>query len=139
MTARVGCGPVLTNDKDWYTSNKREMLIAGLGGLHYAITTKSESAQRYFDQGLVLHALQQGGHGVWIAAHGVSQLALGESDGIPLEQGAQNRELVGRDFQLREPAAEGLVQAVPRAAQQGRQAPAFRRVDRQRAGWAVCF
>jgi tetratricopeptide (TPR) repeat protein len=50
----AGCGPSLTNDKAWYTSGKREPLFAGLGGLHYPITTKSDSAQRYFDQGLVL-------------------------------------------------------------------------------------
>lgn len=54
VTAHVGCGPVLTTDKDWYTSGKRELLLPGLDGLHYAITTKSDSAQRYFDQGLVL-------------------------------------------------------------------------------------
>ena len=49
-----GCGPVLTHDKDWYTSGKRQPLLSGLDGLHYAITTTSDSAQRYFDQGLVL-------------------------------------------------------------------------------------
>lgn len=54
ISAHVGCGPVLTTDKDWYTSGKRELLLSGLDGLHYAITTKSDSVQRYFDQGLVL-------------------------------------------------------------------------------------
>ncbi|MBK6752415.1 MAG: hypothetical protein IPG69_02235 [Flavobacteriales bacterium] len=50
----LGCGPVLTDDKAWYSSGERQPLFAGLDGLHYPITTKSDSAQRYFDQGLVL-------------------------------------------------------------------------------------
>ncbi len=53
-SANYGCGPVLTTDMDWYTSGKHELLLPGLSGLHYAITTKSDSAQRFFDQGLVL-------------------------------------------------------------------------------------
>ncbi|MBK9763284.1 MAG: hypothetical protein IPO87_07945 [Flavobacteriales bacterium] len=53
-TANYGCGPTLTTDKDWYTSGKHEPLLPGLSGLHYPITTRSDSAQRYFDQGLVL-------------------------------------------------------------------------------------
>lgn len=43
-----------TDDKAWYTSGKREPFLAGLDGLHYPITTTSDSAQHYFDQGLVL-------------------------------------------------------------------------------------
>ena len=54
VTAPTGCGPVLTNDKAWYTSGKRAFLLPGLSGLHYPITTRSDSAQRFFDQGLVL-------------------------------------------------------------------------------------
>ena len=50
----MGCGPILTDDKAWYTSGKHEPFIAGLDGLHYPITTANDSAQRYFDQGLVL-------------------------------------------------------------------------------------
>ena len=52
--ATKGCGPVLTDDKAWYGSGKHEPFLPGLDGLHYPITTKSDSAQRYFDQGLVL-------------------------------------------------------------------------------------
>lgn len=50
----MGCAPALTHDKDWYASGKRQALLPGLDGLHYPVTTKSDSAQRYFDQGLVL-------------------------------------------------------------------------------------
>ncbi|MEO8067353.1 MAG: hypothetical protein ABI599_06640 [Flavobacteriales bacterium] len=54
VPAAKGCGPVLTDDKAWYTSGKHEPFLAGLDGLHYPITTDSDSAQHYFDQGLVL-------------------------------------------------------------------------------------
>lgn len=49
-----GCGPVLTHDRDWYSSGKEQPLLPGLSGIHFPITTTSEKAQRYFDQGLLL-------------------------------------------------------------------------------------
>ena len=54
VTAKKGCGPVLTDDKAWYTSGKTQPLLDGVNAVHYPITTKSEKAQHYFDQGLVL-------------------------------------------------------------------------------------
>ena len=51
---RAGCEPVLTDDNAWYASGKDEPLFEGLTGVHYTITTSSDSAQRYFDQGLTL-------------------------------------------------------------------------------------
>ena len=54
VTGHKGCKPVLTDDKAWYSSGMTEPLFEGLSGVHYAITTTSEKAQRYFDQGLTL-------------------------------------------------------------------------------------
>src|SRR5439155_1582000 len=90
---------------------------------------------RFADQepGL-LHSLKQRGDRVGIAAHQLSQFALG--DAIVLEESAHDRELVWSDFKLRGAAAKGLVEAVPGAAEQGGQALAFGRIDRQRRiGW----
>lgn len=48
------CTLPATDDKAWYTSGARAPIIPGLGDLHFAIVTRSDSAQIYFDQGLRL-------------------------------------------------------------------------------------
>jgi hypothetical protein len=47
--AAAGVSPLAAIDDGW-----RQPLFEGLGDLHFAITTRSETAQRYFDQGLAL-------------------------------------------------------------------------------------
>lgn len=61
VTASRGCGPTLLTDVAWYTSGRAQQLFKGLDGLTYPIsidpslpTTRRDSIQRYFDQGLVL-------------------------------------------------------------------------------------
>ena len=80
---------------------------------------------------VVLHTLEQGGNSVGVAAHGASQFALGETGGVTFAQGPQGGELVGRGAGMANLATEGLIQAVPGAAQQQRQAFALGRVDGQ--------
>lgn len=48
------CQTVQTNDKDWYSSNLNAPFIDGLEGINFKISTKSEEAQQYFNQGLML-------------------------------------------------------------------------------------
>ena len=49
----MGCAPEVS-DKSWYTSGSKAPLFNGLEGIHFKISTKTEEAQRYFDQGLLL-------------------------------------------------------------------------------------
>ena len=49
----IGCSPELS-DKSWYSSGTKAPLFKGLEGIHFAITTRNEEAQKYFDQGLLL-------------------------------------------------------------------------------------
>ena len=49
----VMCAPV-TNDKDWYSSEKAAPLFEGLDVLNFPISTKNELVQKYFNQGLIL-------------------------------------------------------------------------------------
>ena len=74
-------------------------------------------------------ALEQRRHGVGVAAHHPRELALRETGGVALAEGAQNSELIGRGAGVADAAAEGLVEPVSRAAQQQRQAFAFGGVD----------
>ncbi len=48
-----GCAPKVT-DKDWYSSGKKAPLFEGLDGINFPISTRSEEAQKYFNQGLML-------------------------------------------------------------------------------------
>ncbi|RFS15158.1 hypothetical protein [Emticicia sp. C21] len=41
-------------DKKWYSSNKKAPLLPGLEGINFPVTTKSDEAQKYFNQGLML-------------------------------------------------------------------------------------
>jgi tetratricopeptide (TPR) repeat protein len=50
----TGCTLPATNDKAWYAIKSRAPIIPGLGDLHFEITTTSDSAQIFFDQGLRL-------------------------------------------------------------------------------------
>ena len=50
----TGCTVPPTDDKAWYAIKSRAPIIPGLGDLHFKITTTSDSAQMYFDQGLRL-------------------------------------------------------------------------------------
>ena len=47
------CAPVITDTK-WYETDQVAPLFTGLDVLHFTITTKSELAQKYFNQGMVL-------------------------------------------------------------------------------------
>ena len=49
----VMCGEAVA-DIEWYLNDSRAPLFEGLDALHYPITTDSEEAQKYFDQGLLL-------------------------------------------------------------------------------------
>ncbi|HWS61096.1 MAG TPA: hypothetical protein VN182_09220 [Flavobacterium sp.] len=54
VSANYSCSTPEVTDKLWYSTGKKAPLFKGLEGLHFPITTKSEEAQRYFDQGLML-------------------------------------------------------------------------------------
>lgn len=77
-----------------------------------------------------LHALDEGGDGVGVAAHEVGELALGDAGGVALDEGAHDGELVWGDAGVADAAAEGLVEAVPGASQEGGEPAAARRVER---------
>ncbi|WP_222931446.1 tetratricopeptide repeat protein [Xanthovirga aplysinae] len=47
------CG-LQTTDETWYSSGKKAPLFEGLGVLSFPISTKSDLAQKYFNQGLIL-------------------------------------------------------------------------------------
>ncbi len=49
----VMCAEAVT-DFQWYQSDTKAPVFTGLDVLHYPITTNSEEAQKYFDQGMVL-------------------------------------------------------------------------------------
>ncbi len=49
----VACAPQ-TTDKAWYTSGKKAPLLAGLEGIDFKVTTVSNEAQQYFNQGMML-------------------------------------------------------------------------------------
>ncbi|KAB7728064.1 hypothetical protein F5984_20140 [Rudanella paleaurantiibacter] len=44
----------MPTDKDWYGANEKAMLFDSIGNIHFPITTRSQEAQRYFNQGLML-------------------------------------------------------------------------------------
>jgi len=50
----TGCYSPKTTDHDWYTSGKKAPLLEGLEGIDFRISTTSEEAQRYFNQGMML-------------------------------------------------------------------------------------
>ena len=52
-TAQVICRTAPT-DKAWYSSGQKAPLLDSLGDLNFPITTQSQKAQRYFNQGLML-------------------------------------------------------------------------------------
>ncbi|MBS1754864.1 MAG: hypothetical protein KF741_11620 [Ferruginibacter sp.] len=53
-TSVIGCQPSITSDKEWYNSNKKAPLFNGLDGINFKISTTSEEAQKYFNQGMML-------------------------------------------------------------------------------------
>jgi tetratricopeptide (TPR) repeat protein len=53
-TANISLCRTLTNDKAWYASSQKAPLLTSLKVIHYPVTTRSQQAQRYFDQGLTL-------------------------------------------------------------------------------------
>ena len=69
------------------------------------------------------HPFEQGSDGVGVAAHERGEFTL--SNAVVLQQSAHDGKLIGRYFQMGSAAAKGLVEAVPGAAKQGRQALAF--------------
>lgn len=54
VNAVKSCFVPLTNDKDWYTQNKKAPKFKGLDGVTFKITTNNPEAQEYFNQGLML-------------------------------------------------------------------------------------
>lgn len=82
-----------------------------------------------FDQAGQFHSFQQRGDGIGVAGNEVSQFAL--SDAVVFEECAQDGELIWRDTEMGDAAAKGLVEAVPGAAQERREAAALGRVDGQ--------
>ena len=82
-----------------------------------------------FDEAAGFHAFEEAGDGVGIAADDFSEGALGEAFGFAFGEGAQDGELVGGDASVEDTTAKGLVEAVPAAAEEGREAAAFRGID----------
>lgn len=52
-SAAIGCGTP-TSDKAWYSSGTKAPLLEGLEGVDFNITTQSQEAQTYFNQGMML-------------------------------------------------------------------------------------
>src|SRR5690606_10407356 len=52
-TVTCAAAPVISN-QDWYKSDTKAPLFEGLDVLEFPVSTTSELAQRYFNQGLVL-------------------------------------------------------------------------------------
>lgn len=50
----TGCYSPETTDRAWYTSGKKAPLFEGLAGIHFTISTTSQEAQQYFNQGMML-------------------------------------------------------------------------------------
>ncbi len=86
------------------------------------------------DQSQRRHPFQQRGDGVGIAAHLVAEFALGKAARLAFRDGAQDGELIGCDSGMGDPAAEGLVEIEPGAAQEQRETASFRRIDRRFRG-----
>lgn len=51
--SKYSCTPAVS-DTLWYTSDNKAPIFEGLDAINYPITTQSEEAQRYFNQGLIL-------------------------------------------------------------------------------------
>jgi len=77
------------------------------------------------------HAFEEGSDGVRVAGNGFGDLALGKAFGIGFDEGAQDGELVGSDFEVEDAATERLVKPVPGAAQKRGEAAAFGRIKRK--------
>ncbi|WP_091495139.1 tetratricopeptide repeat protein [Flavobacterium phragmitis] len=54
VNAVKSCFVPQTNDKDWYTQNKKAPKFKGLEGVTFKISTNNPEAQQYFNQGLML-------------------------------------------------------------------------------------
>jgi tetratricopeptide (TPR) repeat protein len=50
----VGCYSPKTTDQDWYTSGAKAPLFKGLDGIDFKISTSSNEARQYFNQGMML-------------------------------------------------------------------------------------
>lgn len=81
------------------------------------------------DETGLLHAAEQGSHGVRIAGHQLRQLPLAQAGGITFEQCPHDGELIRCDPEMRDAPAESLVQPVPGASQERRQPAALRRIN----------
>lgn len=64
------------------------------------------------------HPFDEGGDGVRVGGHAPGQIGLGDSGTPGLGEVAQDRELVGSDVEVGDPAAEGLIEPVPGPAQE---------------------
>jgi tetratricopeptide (TPR) repeat protein len=53
-TKPVGCYSPKTTDHDWYASGTKAPLFKGLEGIDFNISTSSNEAQQYFNQGMML-------------------------------------------------------------------------------------
>ncbi|AWK05641.1 hypothetical protein HYN56_15895 [Flavobacterium crocinum] len=54
VNAVKSCFVPQTNDKDWYTQNKKAPKFKGLEGVSFKISTNNPEVQEYFNQGLML-------------------------------------------------------------------------------------
>ena len=52
-TSIVVCGTTPT-DRAWYSSGEKAMLFDSIGNIHFPVTTRSQQAQRFVDQGFML-------------------------------------------------------------------------------------
>lgn len=53
VSSKFSCIPAV-NDTLWYASNNKAPLFNNLGNHHFSISTRSDLAQKYFNQGLIL-------------------------------------------------------------------------------------
>lgn len=95
-----------------------------------AITLVGEA----FEESVALHPFKEGGDGVGIAADDLGDVLLGHSFFIGLDEGAEDGELVRGDAGVDDAAAEGLVEAVPGAAEQKRKATALGSINGEDLG-----
>jgi hypothetical protein len=83
------------------------------------------------DQTGFLHPQKQRGYGIRVAAHEASEVPLGQSPRVALQQCPQDRKLVWSDLQMSDAPTKRLVQPIPSPSEKERQAASFRSVDGQ--------
>ena len=54
LQRQIALCPPVTDDKEWYLSDNKAPLLEGLDVLNFPISTETDLAQAYFNQGLQL-------------------------------------------------------------------------------------